>query len=91
MKLFWFKIKHFILNFFGLFKTKKVNVIHDNDVEKLLSSIGELEKVKSSQRSCYSCGREISLNNFGAIYREGGKYHFLCDDYNCLSKFLEHD
>lgn len=91
MKILWVKIKRFLSKIVSSFKSTKVKLVHDADLEKMLSSIGELEKIKLGQHKCHSCKKTISLTNFGAIYREGNKYYFLCNDYNCLSKFLDND
>ncbi len=89
MKNILFKLKRFLSKLASPFKSTKVQVVYDKDLEKLLTSINELENVHNSIHHCHSCKKVITLDNLTAFFREEGKYHFLCEDSICLSKYLD--
>jgi hypothetical protein len=88
MKVLWLKLRQYLSRFVMSFKTTKLQLLYDKDVETLLLSIGELENIKAGKHKCHSCGVIITLDNLGAIFRENGKYYFLCNENKCLTKFL---
>lgn len=88
MKLIFLKIKQFFSNLLSFNRSTKINFVFDKDIENLLFEIGELENIKSLKHKCYSCDKLITVDNVGAIFRENDTYKFLCDDTNCLSKFM---
>jgi hypothetical protein len=91
MKFFWFKIKRLFQNLINFNKSKKVQLVADADLAKMLSSIGEFEMVIDNKRRCVCCNKIITLNNFGAIFRDNKEYFFICEDYTCLSNFVDNE
>lgn len=87
MSKIWKRVKVFFTNLIRSFRTSKIRFVDEKDAEKLLDSIGELDKLKSGHISCCSCGKTITIENFSSFYREGEQYYFICDDYKCFSKF----
>ena len=89
MKVFWLKTKQLLNRFVGAFKTKKLSLIDDGNLIRLLKSIGEFENINNRKYVCVGCGQSVSLENFGALYRDNGHYGFLCNEHNCLVNHLD--
>lgn len=71
---------------------RKIKVVHDNDLENLLSKFALLEAIKTGKRKCKFCGSVITIDNILAVVPESGSVQIVCDSVNCikmLNLFLE--
>ena len=62
--------------------SRAVNVIkavHDVDLERVLKRLGLYEKLARGELRCAVCGRPLSLENLGGIYKEDGEVKLLCN------------
>ena len=65
-----------------------LKVVHEEDLEKYLNSLGILEGVKKGEFSCRHCGTEINLENFLCMYPIGDEIVICCDNPECYQKAL---
>jgi hypothetical protein len=86
MFLLLFKIKEKIRSIVNHFKKVRIRVVHEEDLAKLLSSLGVLEIIKDSKVNCLYCGGIVSLDNLEAILKEDGAIKFVCSKNECISK-----
>lgn len=69
--------------------SKTVNVIkavHDVDLERVLKRLGLYEKLARRELRCAVCGRPLSLENLGGIYKENGEVKLVCNRIECLAE-----
>ena len=67
-------------------KREKIRAVHDNDLEKFLSSIGVLDQIVDGYYKCIFCDAKITIDNLGFMYPKGNKINFVCDRSSCLTK-----
>lgn len=65
---------------------EKVKAVHDDDLERFLSSIGVLDQIKSGIHHCVICNIQITIQNLGAVYPKNNQIKFVCDRPPCLSE-----
>ena len=46
-----------------------VKAIHDSDLERVLRRLGLYEKLARGELKCAICGRPLTLDNLGGLYR----------------------
>lgn len=85
----WNKIKLGLKRLFYSTRTTKVRLVDEKDAIELLKSINELENIKAGHCKCVSCSKQITLENYSSFYKENNQYYFICDNYECLSKYLD--
>lgn len=66
-----------------------LKAVYEKDTEKLLKSLGLLEKVKKREIQCFFCSDTVTLENFGGLLRKDGKLRFFCDKIECYLKMLK--
>jgi len=66
-----------------------LKVVHDNDLEGFLETIGELRDVKEGNRKCKYCRSVITMENLHSVFRQSGDIKYVCDDPTCIEKLLE--
>ena len=69
--------------------SRAVNVIkavHDVDLERVLRKLGLYEKLARGELRCAVCGRPLSLENLGGIYKENGEVKLVCNRIECLAE-----
>jgi len=86
MKLIIFRIKSFFKKLPELFKSTKVKMVYDSDLDHLIESLGIKTKVADGVFSCRFCNAQINHENLGAIQKDGGDLKFICMKLECLSK-----
>lgn len=86
MKLFIFKIKKFFKTIPELFKSTKVKMVYDSDLNNLIESLGIKKKIENGDFSCRFCSVPITHENLGAIQKDSGELKFICTKLECLSK-----
>ena len=74
-----------------MFKSRKENklkikAVHDDFLETLLSSIGELDNIKKGNITCSICNNVIDLDNIGGIYPIENRVAIFCNNPNCLNE-----
>jgi len=62
-----------------------IGAIHDTDLIGVLRKLGLYEGVVEGRYKCFVCGRRITLENIGGIFRsKDEKINFVCDNIKCL-------
>jgi len=63
-----------------------IKAIHDTDLERVLKKLGLYEKLVKGKLRCAICGRSLSLENLGGLYKEGGEVKLVCNRIGCLTE-----
>jgi hypothetical protein len=65
---------------------KRVGVlaVWDEDLEKLLESLGDRNPLRGAEASCAQCGRPIEPEDIAAIRVANGLVELICDEAACL-------
>ncbi len=66
-----------------------VKAIHDSDLERVLRKLGLYEKLVRGEFRCAVCGRPLTLENLGGLYRENGEVKLVCNRIECLVEAAE--
>ncbi len=66
-----------------------VKTVHDTDLERVLKKLGLYEKLVRGELRCSICGRPLTLENMGGIYRENGEVKLVCNKIECLVEAAE--
>ena len=62
-----------------------IRAIHDTDLVKVLKKLGLYEGVVEGRYKCFVCGRKITLENIGGLFKSrDGKINFECNNMRCL-------
>jgi len=62
-----------------------IRAIHDTDLVKVLKKLGLYEGVVEGRYRCFVCGRRITLENIGGLFKSrDGKINLVCNDMKCL-------
>lgn len=64
--------------------TSVIKAVHDVDLERILRKLGLYEKLVEGRLHCSICGRRLSLENLGGIYRDGDAVKLVCNRIECL-------
>ena len=67
-----------------------LNAVHDDDLEKLLSNLGLLEKLKKGQLKCKFTGNVITFDNLYSIFPESGAIKIVCNSPEAIKFFSEY-
>lgn len=59
----------------------------DQDTATFFQGIGKTDELKLGELKCEACNIVLTYENFGAAYKDKGKYVFSCDKKECLSQF----
>lgn len=70
---------------------KKIDIpaIHDKDLEKILSDLGLLERLKKGELFCINCSKQITWNNLFALKVLDNKHVLFCDEPDCIDNSTE--
>ena len=63
-----------------------VKAIHDSDLEKVLRRLGLYEKLVRGELKCAICGRPLTLENLGGLYKVNGEVKLVCNRIGCLAE-----
>jgi len=66
-----------------------VKAIHDSDLERVLRRLGLYEKLVRGELKCAICGRPLTLENLGGLYKENGEVKLVCNRIECLVEAAE--
>ena len=62
-----------------------LKAIHDVDLVKVLKKLGIYNDVVEGRCRCFVCGRRITLENLGGMFKSrDGRINLVCDDIKCL-------
>ena len=70
---------------------ERVSVVHDEDLEKFLDSLGILKKYERGELKCKFCKTQITFENLHSIFPQSGDIKIVCDGLDCtrqLSRLL---
>jgi hypothetical protein len=67
-----------------------IKAVHDADLVRVLRRLGLYDALAGGRLRCAICGRPLSLDNLGGIYRDGnGDVKLVCNRMECLVKAAE--
>jgi hypothetical protein len=73
-------------------KRSKLLAICDEDIEKWLTSLGILDRVKDGKIQCFICKGDININSIQIVSRVKGEIVLVCDKPECIYHFTkEHE
>lgn len=65
-------------------KRLELSAVWDDDIQELLGSLGVLQDVTLGNARCVVCGRQVDIDNLGAVMPTPQSADFACDDANCV-------
>ena len=65
-------------------KRVELKAIYDQDLERILGSLGILDKLIEGDLSCAACGCQVDLDNLGSIFPNGDEIGVSCDNERCV-------
>lgn len=68
---------------------EELQAVHDKDLEKLLESLGILEKLKKGELRCKFCKEIVTLDNLHSIFPEAGAIKVICENVICVKGLQE--
>jgi len=74
-----------------LLPKEEVSVVHDNDLENFLNSLGMLRKFQRGEVKCKFCKTRVTVENLHSVFPQSGAIKIVCDNPDCireLSKLL---
>jgi hypothetical protein len=54
------------------------------DMPGILKKLGMFEDAEVGRLRCYLCGRPVSLQNIGGIFKHEGQIRVVCNNIKCL-------
>lgn len=69
-------------------KNNQMKAVHDNDLEKLLKSLGVYEDVVNGKYHCLFCNNVITAENIDSIVPHEQSVQFTCDNPLCHSRLI---
>lgn len=69
-------------------KNNQMKAVYDNDLEKLLKSLGVYEEVVAGKYNCLFCDNTITVENIDSIVPHEQSIRFTCDNPSCHSKLI---
>ena len=70
-----------------MYRASVIKAVHDVDLERVLRKLGLYEDLASGRLRCAICGRPLSLENLGGLYKgRDGEIKLVCDRVECLVK-----
>ena len=67
----------------------KIRAVHDADLEPLLQKLGLLEDIENGNLRCSFCGRVLTFDNFGGVYKENDQLKSFCQETKCYLEMLK--
>ncbi|MCU7787505.1 hypothetical protein ODS41_06195 [Pyrobaculum sp. 3827-6] len=62
-----------------------VKAVHDTDLVDVLKRLGLYEGVVGGRYRCFVCGRPITVDNLGGMFKsKDGRINLVCSDVKCL-------
>lgn len=70
-------------------KTKtKLKVVHDNDLEELIDSLGLSAKLKAGELKCPFCKDIITIENLHSLFPDSGAIKLTCSRPECVKLLM---
>lgn len=69
---------------FNKLPKEKVQVVHDNDIERFLEGLGLLSKFNLGKLKCKFCSDTVTLVNLHSLFPQAGDIKFVCDKQECI-------
>ena len=63
---------------------KTLQLVHDNELERLLVSLGLDKKIEEGKVRCKFCKEPVSLESIHSIFPEAGNIKVVCDSVECI-------
>lgn len=67
-------------------KDGTMKAVLDEDLDKLLESLGVYDSVVSGNEKCFFCGKTVTLENLSSIFPLNREVKFCCDDLICVNQ-----
>ena len=69
-------------------KSNRIPAVYKEELESLLTSIGELEFIRLGVRVCQVCAKVITVDNLQLLIpKQGHTFDYVCNDHDCVSSF----
>ena len=73
-------------------KELTLQAVLDEDITKLLESLGQLELIENHKIFCSQCGNPIMINNLQLIIPlEENHFEYVCNDSNCIELYYNRE
>ena len=69
-------------------KDNKLSMVHDDDLEKLLKSLGTYDDIKKGKKRCIFCDSVMTIDNIDSIVPHDGAVQFTCDKIKCHARLI---
>ena len=63
---------------------EEVRVVHDNDLDTFLESLGILKQFKQRELKCKFCKKPVTFENLHSVFPQSGTIKTVCDDVDCI-------
>jgi hypothetical protein len=60
--------------------------VDDRNLVDILKKLGIYQDVAAGRSRCYICGRSVTMQNLGGIFKHEGQIRLVCNDIKCLYK-----
>ena len=60
--------------------------VDDRNLVDILKKTGIYQDVVAGRSRCYICGRSVTMQNLGGIFKHEGQIRLVCNDIKCLYK-----
>jgi len=67
---------------------KKLNLVHDSDLIKLLESLNVNNDFNLGKKKCKFCSQIVNLENLHSLFKESGDIKFVCDSPDCIKRLM---
>ena len=75
----------------AILKNNVLEAVHDDDLEKLLESLGMLDAFNNGTLACSFCHEIITKRNLSSIFPSEDAIAFCCDNPSCIALLLSED
>lgn len=69
---------------------KKINLVHDSNLEELLRSLGILDDFKNGKKRCKFCKRVVNFSNLHSLFKESGDIKLVCNSPECIKELIDY-
>lgn len=63
---------------------REIVLYFTSDMPGILKKLGMFEDAEVGRLRCYLCGRPVSLQNIGGIFKHEGQIRVVCNNIKCL-------
>jgi len=61
-----------------------IYAIDDVNLVDVLRKVGIYQDVAAGRLHCYICGRSVTMQNLGGLFKHKGRICLVCNDIRCL-------